>query len=573
MPWYDAITGSAFRDWVASIGGSNRIPQGRRLDPFATSMRNFTNATDWLRTIRNGNRPPARGGSGNQSETDLRSAGLLSDASNLSPLGTSVLAKWEDFQIADSLEVNELPRCLSLILEAERLGSDYYKSMINFWGEIRDTYPPMDVLDLPEAIYLVSYFNQSVNGYNPWEILRSARLPLIERGEINWTSLRNNLPNANETVIGALGSLEQRIRDSSTRASGRINFCRAIELTKLNALTARQALDRWSIPPEQADICLKILKCHSHGGGDMQVDSDLVEALELLNERNNVIFYGPPGTGKTHAALRFRTAWIEAYGRETVFTVTFHPSYSYEDFIEGFRPDTTDASKYRLQQGVFLLACQKAVDLQQEFAGGIPPKVLLIIDEINRGDVARIFGELITFIESDKRGISFILSQSPTTQLSIPRNLFILGTMNTADKSISLLDIALRRRFAFIEYAPNPSSFGEITDWASEIDGLRLGDFLTAINQSLLREGIDSDRTIGHAILRIARDSSNLKLQLKRRIMYDIVPLVAEYCYMERSTVKRVLNDLVTEDGRYNKLLTEDQVVDICKRMCASMPS
>lgn len=269
--------------------------------------------------------------------------------------------------------------------------------------------------------------------------------------------------------------------------------------------------------------------------------------VAVLQQRHNVVLYGPPGTGKTTAALATESEWQKANGPDSVFKVTFHPSYGYEDFVQGYRPIKDKPGEFRLSEGALMLACKAAEKLLAEKPS---KKALLIIDEINRGDVARIFGELITYIEADKRGVKFRLAQSPEADFSIPKNLYFLGTMNTADKSISLLDVALRRRFAFIEYPPDATTFGRIPGWLDEVAGLSLGKLLLSLNERLVAEGIEDDRAIGHALLSIPSDSTDTVAALRRRFRFDIYPLIIEYCYMDRSRVRRILGDLVDGHGR-----------------------
>lgn len=282
----------------------------------------------------------------------------------------------------------------------------------------------------------------------------------------------------------------------------------------------------------------------------------------VLETRRNVVFYGPPGTGKTYRALRIRDAWRATHGNDSVWSVTFHPSYSYEDFVEGFRPDEDDPSRFIPTLGPLLLACKAATKFAEEAPPGSPPRqALLFIDEINRGDVARIFGELITYIEADKRGELFRLAQSPRKERTIPTNLCFLGTMNTADKSVSLLDVALRRRFAFIEFPPLPSAFVDIDGWVSEAGGIALSGVLEGLNARLKAEGVEVDRSVGHALLGVDEGSPDPVAALKERFRFDIHPLVEEYLYLDRQRLSVVLEGMVTTEGRFNVGMSNDEFI------------
>ena len=173
---------------------------------------------------------------------------------------------------------------------------------------------------------------------------------------------------------------------------------------------------------------------------------------------------------------------------------TFHPGYGYEDFIEGLRPKTVNGQMvFESRDGIFKRLCADAAKHPDRH-------FFLVVDEINRGDVPRIFGELITVIEHDKRGWQITL---PVTGSSfvVPRNVFLVGTMNTADRSISLLDTALRRRFGFVELMPDSSQLGGRT-----AGGLPLGAWLEALN-ARLRQHLKRDARnlqVGHAYLAAA---------------------------------------------------------------------
>ncbi|NWF54259.1 MAG: AAA family ATPase [Syntrophaceae bacterium] len=264
--------------------------------------------------------------------------------------------------------------------------------------------------------------------------------------------------------------------------------------------------------------------------------------LELLMEKHNAVLYGPPGTGKTREAFQLAHWWRAKFGQESVFQVTFHPSYCYEDFIEGFRP-TSDGSGFELKEGIFKRICKKA-------SAAPDINFLIIIDEINRGDVARILGELITLIEGDKRGQNYAtllpISKEP---FWVPENLYILGTMNTADKSISLMDLAIRRRFLFYPLRSNPSVLEDNKDFHQEIQGISLSQVLIGINQRLLAAGIDRDRELGHSFLIIPKNKENPLEILRNRFMYEIYPLIEEYCYADRSLVEKILGQMVDQMG------------------------
>lgn len=278
------------------------------------------------------------------------------------------------------------------------------------------------------------------------------------------------------------------------------------------------------------------------GGLVPDLDPHAAEASRLLLAKRNVVLYGPPGTGKTRAAIQVADRWRTEHGNDSVVLTTFHPSYSYEDFVEGWRPEPAAVGGFDLKPGVFLEAVTAAVDNSDR-------PVLLLIDEINRGDVARIFGELITFIEHDKRGIEFTTAQDRSAKKHVPANLYVLGTMNTADKSISLLDVALRRRFAFIPCPPQPAVLAGTAEWLPAVDGVQLDALLIELNSRLARHDIEVDRQIGHALLGIPANSDDPTRDLLDRLHYDVLPLVEEYLYADREAIREVLPGFLDPNG------------------------
>lgn len=174
----------------------------------------------------------------------------------------------------------------------------------------------------------------------------------------------------------------------------------------------------------------------------------LTNLLDTLALRKNLILQGPPGVGKTYLAKRIAWSFVGERDSDRIEFVQFHQSYSYEDFVQGWRP--TEAGGFRLQDGVFHRFCSRA-------ASDVSRRFVFLIDEINRGNLSRIFGELLMLIEPDKRGPKNAISltySSKGERFSVPENVFIIGMMNTADRSLAMVDYALRRRFAFFTLHP-----------------------------------------------------------------------------------------------------------------------
>ena len=233
---------------------------------------------------------------------------------------------------------------------------------------------------------------------------------------------------------------------------------------------------------------------------------------------------------------------------EPLTRLTFHPSYSYEDFVEGFRPVKRSGSgvQLALQPGVFTDLCRQAeADLETTY--------LLLIDEINRANVAKVFGELITLIELDKRGLAVRLPQS-NERFVVPPNLYVLGTMNTADRSIKLLDVALRRRFAFIELMPDLSMLEGAT-----VGGLSLYEFLNQLNEKVARS-VGREKQIGHAYFlkngEAISDPSEFALVFKQ----DVVPLLQEYAYDDYGRLADYIGDTLVD--REAQVLNQEALSD-----------
>lgn len=280
----------------------------------------------------------------------------------------------------------------------------------------------------------------------------------------------------------------------------------------------------------------------------------LEKCAKLLSKKHNIILQGAPGTGKTYntAAIALKTLDItdidltdhkavmirydELLGKQ-IFFATFHQSLDYEDFVEGLKPHVQTDDKgnsigitYEPEDGIFKRACNKAVENAED-----NKSVVLIIDEINRGNVSKIFGELITLLESDKRSqgnhpIKVILPYTKA-EFGVPSNLYIIGTMNTTDRSTGTLDYALRRRFAFVTLQSDRSVIEKHYD---KLGNANLKDMAVALFDDI-KKFIESpkhlcgdmsidDLMVGHSYF-MAEDEE----ELKDKVEYEIIPLINEY--------------------------------------------
>ena len=240
-----------------------------------------------------------------------------------------------------------------------------------------------------------------------------------------------------------------------------------------------------------------------------------------------MILAGPPGVGKTFAAKRLAYSIIGAKDPSRVQMVQFHQSYSYEDFMMGYRP--TEAGGFTLAEGPFYRFCEtaRADDADRPY--------FFIIDEINRGNISKIFGELLMLIEADKRGHELRLLYKNET-FSVPSNVHIIGMMNTADRSLAVLDYALRRRFGFFAMTPGFDSTG-FTRWQQEAGSPTL-DHLVAVVTDLNAAIADDPAlgpgfAIGHSFLSRSTGSDFGDAWLYSVVEDELIPLLDEYWFDE----------------------------------------
>ena len=253
----------------------------------------------------------------------------------------------------------------------------------------------------------------------------------------------------------------------------------------------------------------------------------------LLLTKKNIILQGAPGVGKTYAAKRLAYSIMGEKDTSRVKMVQFHQSYSYEDFIMGFRPTQTG---FELKTGVFYEFCRKATDDDRPY--------FFIIDEINRGNLSKIFGELFMLIENDKRGVELQLLYADE-QFSIPSNVHIIGMMNTADRSLAMLDYALRRRFAFFDILPAFDSTG-FRAYRKNVNNPKFDKLISAVQQ--LNEAIAGDESLGEGFcVGHSYFCTNVTINdewLKAVVEFELIPLLKEYWFDEPTKVRTWTNTL-----------------------------
>ena len=577
--WNEILDGEAYKVWMSERLSGARIHPGTRLDPFSTSMRNSKQISGWLKLIENGEPLEARGGSGGQNVTDLRSAGFLTDDGDaLSLFGQSVLDQWRNQGVDDDSEEHEIKRSLVMVGEGAVNGVRLYQDALVFWKEIRRVFDFKDIVINKEALYLLSFLNKDINGFNPWHIIRDLGLSFSASGNIDQLQQSTLLSGADEK--NNVRKLEKWLTGFSTRATPRQCFCLAIEMIVGGGPSIKSVFDDKSL--------LEIIN-------DKNSVSDIIDIQMLYEEKlggfnsvgkaKNLIFYGPPGAGKSYEVERRINGWERK-------VVTFHPAYDYSSFVGCYKPISEYNAGLNKHEVLYKYVPQPFIKLYVA-AWLYPSKpYCLLIEEINRGGCAQIFGDIFQLLDRYDTGFSkysssldediehYLKSElksslygetikklylerngveidNPYSIMMLPGNLSIYATMNTSDQSLFPMDSAFKRRWQW-KYVPIDYVAAE--NFTLDIEGERYSwaAFIRKINKKILAITESEDKQIGTYF--VNPDDGVIKTEefVNKVMFYLWSDVFKEEDPMDENNIFSRTDDGSTVHVSYSELFTTD---------------
>ncbi|WP_025765384.1 AAA family ATPase [Dyadobacter tibetensis] len=373
-----------------------------------------------------------------------------------------------------------------------------------------------------KAIYEITQgIHNTANGEEiEFELIEKLEIP------IHWNDLKNN-PSLQEceVFINNQGSL--------------------FKLTEEEYEIIREVIDNKNIITEKLlkSENVKSYKFSEDPDKPFISETDFSNTVSLLKRKKNIILQGPPGVGKTFIARKLAYEIMQEVKDANIEMVQFHQSYSYEDFIQGLRP--TQKGGFDLRDGIFYSFCQRALaHLERPF--------FFIIDEINRGNLSKIFGELMMLIEADKREEKFALkltyAEDEEDRFYVPANLYIIGTMNTADRSLAIVDYALRRRFAFVSLQPDyGSNFRAFLADKGLSDGIieHICSSISKLNVKIKEDvNLGEGFQIGHSYFCTYTNDGNENQWWTDILNYELKPLLEEIWFDDLSKVSDTVKQL-----------------------------
>ena len=494
-------------------------------------------------------------GTFNRGTTDENRKAIAREIANLIGVNVPVPESFEGLPVLNNQnswffsyerarENGDIDRLWNVFAVAKRLvKSDYAK----FRTEFAEAYD-----DATEVRGVAWNLSTGLYWAHPWDFLtldRRARQYMTERLDIRIPT-SGGQPCDAESYLELIDDLKARFNEKSYRVHSFPEFSReAWNYTQKPDEPEPPGPEPPVVPPEPVPYTI------DHAVADLFLRREEIERLRnQLRRKKNLVLQGPPGTGKTYLAQRL--AWLLAgtQSRDRIEVVQFHQSYGYEDFVRGYRP--TKAGGFELQDGPFMKVRESA-----DQALDNSPHVLMI-DEINRGNLSRIFGELLMLIEADKRTRDWAVRiayarRDEEGRIYVPPNLYLIGTMNTADRSLALVDYALRRRFAF--WTVDPAFGSDRFARYLEEHGVpkqirdRIKDRLEELNDQIRKDPqLGREFRIGHGYFCRPPEESNSDDAWNEWyadvVRYEIGPLLQEYWF----------DDTTHERGAVDKLLAAD---------------